>query len=178
MFSTVARLKYDDRKNKGEEVIAVSSVPLGRPFCSALQTCVISLWELSNTSAISHFLEARRFFFHGEAVRDSACSQSVVAWSALFLPWIELSIFLIFSRIDVAYHRSAVCFVFWGRSALISQHIRNKQLSECIFQVCKIRFGTIEPSQETDYKFFYDWFCVFLKVVTYSHKWVAQWCLM
>lgn len=63
MFSTVARLKYDDGKNKGEEVIAVSSVTLGRPFCSALQTCVISLRELSDTSAISHFLKARRFFF-------------------------------------------------------------------------------------------------------------------
>lgn len=61
-------------------IAIVSSVTLGRPFCSAVQTFTVSLLELS-TSAISHVLKARRYF----QSKDSACSQSAAHFLCCYM---------------------------------------------------------------------------------------------
>lgn len=61
-------------------IAIVSSVTLGRPFCSAVQTFTVSLLELS-TAAISHVLKARRYF----QSKDSACSQSAAHFLCCYM---------------------------------------------------------------------------------------------
>lgn len=79
MFSALARLRHDDRKKHGEEVSAVSSVTLGRPFCSAsyLFWSFPALQPFHIASKCTLFFHFYLFFCPKEAVKDSASSQSI-----------------------------------------------------------------------------------------------------
>lgn len=111
MFSALARLRDDDRKKHGEEVIAVSSVTLGIPFCSASYL----FWSFPTLQPYHFASKCALFFFLFEGSSERFSKLTIHQWSALFLPWKELSVFLIFWRIDVVYHHSADVMLFWAR---------------------------------------------------------------
>lgn len=146
MFSALARLWYDDTKKHGEELIAVSSVTLGRPFCSVsylfwssfptLQPFhIASKCTLFISLFISLFLSLFiSLYFFSEGSSERFRQLTIHQWSALFLPLKELSVFLIFWRIDVVYHHSVDVMLFWARldpsiSILVRSSWKKKKFS-------------------------------------------------
>lgn len=111
MFSALARLRDDDRKKHGEEVIAVSSVTLGRPFCSASYL----FWSFPTLQPFHIASKCALFFFSFRRKQREIQQAHNPSVKCTISAMEGVCVFLIFWRIDVVYHHSADVMLFWAR---------------------------------------------------------------